>query len=632
MMFKKKKISLTKPGWQVIVTYDTDHLLLKYPSNHKIDKLIKIHIPDHDRMWMHSEKCWRLKVTKKTMSFVTTTLPREVGEEVMKYENEEKVEQFKKRKFTKIVVKGSGCRIFWGIDVFNQERDLFYRNAINTFSFELEGKKREGGLLKDYTYTTCLYDIKTDTFPVGLLRSVQAILGEIGIPHEVVDKRTVVSRPINVKYHGHELRGYQTRAVRAFLKAEIGTIQVPTGGGKTLIGIYCLTRINEHAIVFVHRKELVMQWVRNLIEHTTLEPGDITILAGNASNMVRTLSNEIGDEAGDIKVTADPDNPTKVVVAMLQTTHRRLTDPKKSRTMKEFLNNYNLIIVDEAHHVPASTVEQVMKHCDARYRMGLSATPWRNGTDDIIRVGQVGNVIYVIDPEDLIKDGFLARPVFLNVSWDEDGVVYRNVLDEFRAQTGEYYMSWRDEQSRYIASRERCQAIALMASSLHKRGHRVFVDVHLIKIGKTILKELRKMGIPCEFLSGSDPVKRREEVLENFQNGSDRLVLISTLLGEGVDLPTMTAIIFARGGKSSIATIQTIGRVLRPKHPENEAIVVNMIDSGKYSSSHSNQRMMSLEDYYGKLYSPRDCDLTGFLWDAGLIRRSDPVVLKVEGD
>ena len=60
----------------------------------------------------------------------------------------------------------------------------------------------------------------------------------------------------------------------------------------------------------------------------------------------------------------------------------------------------------------------------------------------------------------------------------------------------------------------------------------------------------------------------------------------------------------AGGGKSSIQTIQTIGRALRPKKGTNEAVIVDFEDTGDYMRAHSYERMQTYRDYYGVLFKP----------------------------
>lgn len=93
----------------------------------------------------------------------------------------------------------------------------------------------------------------------------------------------------------------------------------------------------------------------------------------------------------------------------------------------------------------------------------------------------------------------------------------------------------------------------------------------------------------------------RWEILEKYKKG-EIPVLVSTLLKEGVDIPEISAIILAGGGKSDVMTIQTIGRALRPK-PGGEAVIVDVRDTDPLLFTHFIERQKALKQYYGKYYN-----------------------------
>lgn len=60
----------------------------------------------------------------------------------------------------------------------------------------------------------------------------------------------------------------------------------------------------------------------------------------------------------------------------------------------DIVNNYSFVIVDECHHIPALTFEQIVKQFFGRYILGLSATPNRKDGLDPILFEQLGNISY----------------------------------------------------------------------------------------------------------------------------------------------------------------------------------------------------------------------------------------------
>ncbi len=49
----------------------------------------------------------------------------------------------------------------------------------------------------------------------------------------------------------------------------------------------------------------------------------------------------------------------------------------KKNEVRDFVKNYGMVIVDECHHVPAYSFEQILKDVHAKYVYGLTSTPVR---------------------------------------------------------------------------------------------------------------------------------------------------------------------------------------------------------------------------------------------------------------
>lgn len=179
----------------------------------------------------------------------------------------------------------------------------------------------------------------------------------------------------------------------------------------------------------------------------------------------------------------------------------------------------------------------------------------------------------------------MAKPKF-------EIITYESKMPSFSERYKELY------EDMIMNNDERNRAIVKKAIELARKGHRVLIDVRRIEHGKILKEMLEKEGIKAEFLSSQSP--NRWEILEAFKSG-EIPVLISTLLKEGVDIPEISAIILAGGGKSDIMTIQTIGRALRPKKGM-KALIVDIEDDDPLLYTHFIERQKALKQYYGKYY------------------------------
>lgn len=222
------------------------------------------------------------------------------------------------------------------------------------------------------------------------------------------------------------------------------------------------------------------------------------------------------------------------------------------------------------------------------YRFGLSATPWRRVRGEEIKIeAVVGPTIFEVKAEDMIRERFLARPRF-------EVITYESKMPSFSERYKELY------EEMVMNNDERNRAIVEKAVELARKGHRVLIDVRRIEHGKILKEMLEKEGVKAEFLSSQSP-NRWGGILEDFKEGKIP-VLISTLLKEGVDIPEISAIILAGGGKSDIMTIQTIGRALRPKKGMKAVIVDVQDDDPPLLFTHFIERQKALKQYYGKYY------------------------------
>ena len=130
------------------------------------------------------------------------------------------------------------------------------------------------------------------------------------------------------------------------------------------------------------------------------------------------------------------------------------------------------------------------------------------------------------------------------------------------------------------------------ARQLADEGRRIYIHTERVVHGKILSSMLKA---PFVYSKSRD----RDETIDSFKKGYTN-VLISTLLSEGIDIPEISAIILASGGKSEVAVIQRIGRALRPDPKFNNAIVVDIADKGRYLGEHALIRYSLYVQTYGE--------------------------------
>ena len=179
--------------------------------------------------------------------------------------------------------------------------------------------------------------------PRGCLIAARDELEHAGVTVLIDDARAGGSS-IQAAFTG-TLSADQLDAVDALAGHEMGVLVAPPGSGKTVMATALIARRGCSTLVLVHRRPLLEQWVKRLALFLDLDPTQIGSPA--------TVPGSSG-----------------VDVAMVQTLTRR-------EDTVALLGRYGYVVVDECHHVPAVSVERLLREVPARHITGLTATPRR---------------------------------------------------------------------------------------------------------------------------------------------------------------------------------------------------------------------------------------------------------------
>jgi superfamily II DNA or RNA helicase len=382
-------------------------------------------------------------------------------------------------------------------------------------------------------------------FPEGLLPRVRKILNAFGYKIEY-KQRHAPNPKLDLTWNGPALREYQndvvTQTMKKLTAGEGCIVNLPTGGGKSICGMRIIYKLQVPTLITVHNKELMMQWVRE-ISHVL---GYVPSIYGG------------GKKEKDGLIT----------VAMVQTLTKDKNFP---------LNRFDLLLADEIHHYSAPTFEKVAMKCNSYYRMGLSATTRREDGAEMKFIGGIGSIIQPIDAKQLIKEGYLTKPKLIILRPPAPPKLGKD---------------WQEEYTNGIVLNEkRNKLIAKTAWQYTSEGKQIYINVKMKEHGEKLASMIN-----CDFIHASS--KNRIQAIDDFACGEKRII-ISTLLGEGVDIPGIDVIIMASAGKSTTATIQKAGRVLRIKKGKKEAIIVDFADSGRRLRNHFEKRREAYREILG---------------------------------
>lgn len=382
------------------------------------------------------------------------------------------------------------------------------------------------------------------SFPTGMIWMVREVLEKQHKQYEYNDLRVKPKEQPSLSLHNVVLRPYQEQAVNQSIQQQRTVIRLATGAGKTVVLSAIVGKQNLTTLILIHRQEILQQ-IKETLE-----------------NILQVPVGVVGGGIVDIK---------KITVAMVQSAHE----------LEEFLPKVEALHLDEGHHAPAETYLEVANKCvNAYYRYLYTATDWREDNMDLILDGIAGKKKFDINASTLIKDGWLVPPT----------IYLLDVPHERKNRKGIRYPKIYNEE--VTNNLKRNQLVVNLALKAVKAGKSTLILINYIEHGENILKLLQEVYPETEFVHGSTEAGKRQRVLQEFKEGTRKLIIASNILGEGVDIKKLEVLITARAEASSVAAYQAIGRVLRPIEGKIKAVIVDLFDSEcKYLESHANSRL-----------------------------------------
>jgi superfamily II DNA or RNA helicase len=244
---------------------------------------------------------------------------------------------------------------------------------------------------------------------------------------------------------------------------------------------------------------------------------------------------------------------TWVTIATVDTLESRVGKTE----CQDFLKTIKVLFADECHHLGSETWFEICTLCPADYRYGLSGTPMdRTDGANLRLLGAIGDIIVDIPNKFLVENGISAR----------SSIIFSKVTAPVLPKKTPYATAYKQ------GIVDNPNALSMIVDWV-----KVFASLNLgtlvlceeIAHGKAIDEALWTatdgVFIPHQFIYGEEATDVRRNTLKDFAEGRLPVLIASTILDEGVDVPTIDALILAGSRKSRIKTMQRLGRGLRGK-------------------------------------------------------------------
>ena len=394
--------------------------------------------------------------------------------------------------------------------------------------------------------------------------TVKAKMVKMGFP---VDDRIPLKKGSRLEFElkdNVEIRDYQKESVDAFLSSGgYGTIVLPCGSGKTIVGIETAVTLKTNTLILCPNVSSVHQWIRELLDKTTLAP------------------DQIGEYSGETKTI----KPVTVCTYQVLTYRTKSLDKEETEPVYPHFsifseNNWGLVIYDEVHMLPAP-VFRITAELQSIYRLGLTATLIReDGREDEV-FSLVGPKRFDTPWAELTQKGFIAKAYCHEVR-----IPLPHTMEL------EYALAPKKEKYR-IASQNPLKIKVAEAILKKHEGESILI------IGQ-YLEQLQvfrdHFGYPI--ITGTTSNKKRDELYDKFRSGEEKVMIVSKVANFAVDLPDASVAIEISGSFGSRQEeAQRLGRILRPKARDSHFYTIVTEYSQEEEIASNRQKFLSEQGY-----------------------------------
>ncbi len=391
---------------------------------------------------------------------------------------------------------------------------------------------------------------------------------------------------------GFPLRDYQKGAIKA-VEAELAAgrrsmlLAMATGTGKTKLAIALLYRLLEtkrfRRICFVVDRSALGDQAKG--EFTTTK-----IVSGKAFADIFGLK-----ALGDVT----PEAETKVHICTIQGLVKRVLYAADSSEAPP-IDQYDLMVIDECHRGYLldremsddelsfrgqedyiSKYRRVLEYFDA-VKVGLTATPALHTTEIF------GDPIFTYSYRQAVIEGYLIDhepPIRIETALARAGIVFEKdkQLDLLNTRTGEINLARAPDEIRFDVEQFNKQVVTTEFNRVVAEELANHIDPSAPDAGKTLIfaatdahadivvTEIKKAfakkygeidDAAVKKITGS--VDRVQKLILSFKNDADpRIAVTVDLLTTGIDVPSITNLVFLRRVNSRILYEQMIGRATR---------------------------------------------------------------------
>lgn len=428
-----------------------------------------------------------------------------------------------------------------------------YNRIEPAFLYECEYWQKGRYHKERFTYDKSLAQnhFKGDTyFYYGHLRRILSYCNKNNIGTEVIKEFESPEPTGYPNLPDLTFRPDQLDILNRALRRKRGVILSPTGTGKTILQLGLMSAWPKaHILLLAHTKDIITQTYDEMVKFG-MQPVQM-IMGGRSKDIVHPF-----------------------VVSTIQSY-------AKHETL--YTKYFDMVIVDEGHHISKfdGQYAKVLQNCYAPLRYTFTATLPNKEAHRLALEGLIGPVISHMKINTAVEKKILAKPVIKLKK-----VPYDNFIREQKSYPYAY-------DAGIVENDVRNHMIIDIADNLRQEGKSSLIMVTKIEHGKRLAQiASERFGLKVPFVSGSMKSTTRTNVKNKLINKKIKVVIATVVWKEGINIPTLDAVINAGGGKDEVGTLQSVGRGLRRTEDKHVVTIYDFFDpSHPYLIRHFGERV-----------------------------------------
>ncbi len=352
------------------------------------------------------------------------------------------------------------------------------------------------------------------------------------------------------EYGSHiNLYGYQQNAVEAVLRAKNGILVAPCGSGKTQMGLEAVARIGGKTLWVAHTTDLLTQSMNRAKQCFGLPASEYGTITAGKVNIGNTLTFATVQTASNIDLS-------------------------------QYRDEWDCIVVDECHKAVGSPTRMMMFYkvisaLSARYKIGLTATPYRGDGLERCMFALLGDVIHEVPQSAVAGNTVPVRVKFVNTGYMPD-------IDDIT--DGDGTLNYAKLISDITENAKRNEVIIQQIFEASKNGAVLVLSdrINHLEDLETEITMYSPYNIKCARLgiaSTKAEKERRARILTELNDGRLNAVFATYKLAkEGLDVPNLRTVVLACPVKDKTTVIQSAGRVARKAEGKDFGTVIDFSD------------------------------------------------------